>query len=72
MSIDFADKIRSKNGKSSGKKKFNTMFKSLPKVYRRDNVDPEAAMSVIASINERERLKDNIADRASMLCFSNA
>jgi len=62
MTMTFAHEIRNKVGQDREKRVFNTIYKSLAKVYGEQNVDLEAIMSVIAGLKEKEHIKENIGD----------
>jgi SIR2-like protein len=58
MTTTFEAKI----SKKPEKELFNTIYKTLAKVYGRDNVDLEAIMSVISGLKEEAHLRDNIGE----------
>lgn len=64
MTTSFATRIWNKASLSKESKIFNDIYDALARVYRNDNVDLEAIMSVIVGLKEGH-IKDNIGDLGS-------
>lgn len=62
ITTTFANKVGNKAVEKKEKNVFNTVYKTLAKVYGKDKVDLEAIMSVIAGLKEKEYIHGNIGE----------
>ena len=63
ITLTFDEKINRINAPKKQKTVFNTVYRSLVKIYGKENVDLEAIMTVIVGLREKEHLKENIGEK---------